>query len=379
MSKSASEAAITLSADAEELHCAGCWTIHHIRNLRDQWKKISHSAKSGMQLIATQIEQMDSAGALILHDIITELNQLHKNISTAALQPTHRKMLELVATEAKKCQNKAQSTATPQHHTLLHTIGFETIDKIKHLLTFFTFLGEMIMSLLQFVRHPKRLHWPSVFAAIDDTGFRALPIIALMSFLIGVVLAYQLGTELRNYGANIYIVDFTGIAILREFGPLITAIVLAGRTSTSFSALIGTMVVNEEIDALRTMGIVPIERLVWPRIFGLLIAMPLLVVWADVFGVLGGMFMADHMMNISYLSFLERFQQAVALRQFTIGLIKTPVFALIIAGIGCFQGFQVGNSAESVGRQTTKAAVQAIFLIIAADAIFSVVFNSAGW
>ncbi|PJB10646.1 MAG: ABC transporter permease, partial [Gammaproteobacteria bacterium CG_4_9_14_3_um_filter_38_9] len=205
--------------------------------------------------------------------------------------------------------------------------------------------------------------------------YRALPIIAVMMFLIGVVVAYQLGVQLRIYGANVYMVDLSGVSILREFSPLICSVIIAGRTSTSFAALIGTMKVNEEIDALRTMGLSPIERLVLPKILGLLIALPLLVVWGDIFGVFGSMVIAKSMGGIGFDAFLERFRQEVALKHLYLGIAKAPVFALIIAGIGCFQGFQAEGSAQSVGEHTTKAAVQAIFLIILADALFSILFN----
>jgi phospholipid/cholesterol/gamma-HCH transport system permease protein len=241
-----------------------------------------------------------------------------------------------------------------------------------------TFFGELSVLSLRGILQPRRIQWLAVWKAVNDTSYGALPIVALLAFLIGVVLAYQLGTQLETYGANIYIVDVTGIAILREFGPLITAILLAGRTSTSFAALIGSMIVNEEVDALRVMGISPIERLVLPRIAGLLIGLPLLIVWADIFAVLGTMVMAKGMFHVDYGAFLARFEYAVALKQYVLGLIKAPVFALIIASAGCFQGFMVKGGADSVGRQTTKAAVQAIFLIIIADAIFSVVYSALG-
>ena len=243
---------------------------------------------------------------------------------------------------------------------------------------FVAFIGELVVLAIHAVIKPKLFSWRETLVVMEETGYKALGIIALMSFLIGVVLAYQLAVQLRQYGATIFVVDTTGIAILREFAPLITSVIMAGRTSTAFAALIGTMTVNEEIDALRTMGIQPVQRLVLPRIISLLITLPLLVVWADIFGVLGSMIMAKGMLGISYAGYLNRFDIAVGLTHYNLGLIKAPVFALIIAGVGCFQGFQVGLSAESVGLQTTKAAVQSIFLIIIADAAFSIIFSMLG-
>ena len=261
---------------------------------------------------------------------------------------------------------------------MLFRFGQRVVKSIEGVLQYFAFLGELSIYFIKSVWHPVRIQWRSIVNEIDMTGFRALSIIGVMMFLIGIVLAYQLGVELQNYGANIYVVDVTGVAILREFSPLITSVIIAGRTSTSYAALIGTMKVNEEIDALKTMGFSPMDRLVTPKILGLLVALPLLVVWGSLFGLLGSMVMAKSMLGIGYYSFLERLQSTVAVKHLYLGLVKTPIFALIIAGIGCFQGFQAEGSAQSVGVRTTKAAVQAIFLIIFADALFSILFNWIG-
>ena len=180
---------------------------------------------------------------------------------------------------------------------------------------------------------------------------------------------------MRTYGASIYIVDFLGLAILREFGPLLTAIMVAGRTGSAYTAQLGLMKINQEIDALDTMGVTPAELLILPRILGLFIALPLLTMWANIFGVVGGMVMANNMLNITWYDFLHRFAEAIPLRSLIIGLGKAPIFALIISSIGCFQGMQVQGSAESVGRNTTRSVVLAIFFIIVVDAIFSIVFS----
>jgi phospholipid/cholesterol/gamma-HCH transport system permease protein len=210
---------------------------------------------------------------------------------------------------------------------------------------------------------------------IYRNGYQALPIIFLLSFMIGVILAYQMGLQLKNYGANIYIVDLLGLSILREFGPLITAIMVAGRTGSAFTAQLGIMKVNQEIDALNTMGVTPAELLILPRIAGLLITLPLLTIWSDISAVVGGMVMSNNILNITWYDFLQRFPIVIPLKTLIIGLGKAPVFALIIASIGCFQGVRVKGSADSVGLNTTRSVVLSIFFIIVADAIFSVVFN----
>ena len=209
-------------------------------------------------------------------------------------------------------------------------------------------------------------------------GFDALPITGLLCFLMGVVIAYQGATQFRRYGANIFVVDLVGLAMLRELSPLLTAIIVAGRSGSAYAAQIGTMKVTEEIDALRTVGIAPIELLVLPKILALTIALPLLTVYADILGVVGGMMMARSELDVTYLDFMDRLQYALRISDFAVGIGKAPIFAGIIAVVGCFQGFQVSGDAKSVGRRTTISVVQSIFLVIVADSLFSVVFNYLG-
>jgi phospholipid/cholesterol/gamma-HCH transport system permease protein len=192
---------------------------------------------------------------------------------------------------------------------------------------------------------------------------------------MGVVIAYQGADQLQRFGANIYIADLVGLSMLRELSPLLTAIIIAGRSGSAYAAQIGTMKVTEEIDALRTIGVSPQELLVLPKMLALIIALPLLTVYADVTGILGGMLMASTKLDVSFDVFIDRLGDAVSISSFLTGIVKAPVFAAIIALVGCFQGFQVGGSADSVGRQTTLSVVQAIFLVILADALFSLVFN----
>ncbi|MBC7941242.1 MAG: ABC transporter permease, partial [Chitinophagaceae bacterium] len=206
-------------------------------------------------------------------------------------------------------------------------------------------------------------------------GFDALPIIGLTSFLLGVVVAYQGADQLRNYGANIFVVDLVGHAMLREFAPLISAIIIAGRSGSAYAAQIGTMVVTEEVDAMRTIGIDPMELLVVPKLLALAIALPLLTLFADLTGVVGGMVMAATQLGIGPNEFIDRFGSELQGPALLLGIGKSFVFALLIALIGCFQGFRTEGSADSVGRQTTTAVVQSVFLVIAVDAAFSVLFS----
>ena len=237
------------------------------------------------------------------------------------------------------------------------------------------FVGETALALLACVAHPKRLRWRPILYNIRSAGFDALPIVGLLSFLMGIVVAYQAADQLRRFGANIFVADLVGLSMLREFAPLMTAIIIAGRSGSAYAAQIGTMAVTEEIDAMRTIGIAPLELLVLPKIIALVIALPLLTVFADLLGVFGGMVMAQAQLGVGYADFLERFSKAVSPTAFLVGVGKAPVFAVIIAVVGCFQGFQTHGGADSVGRQTTRSVVQSIFLVIVADALFSIAFS----
>ncbi len=240
---------------------------------------------------------------------------------------------------------------------------------------FVAFVGQMAVAAADVVRHPRRLRLRAVLREIEIGGFDALPIIGLTAFLLGVVVAYQGADQLRHYGANVFVVELVGYAMLREFAPLIGAIIIAGRSGSAHAAQIGTMVVTEEIDAMRTIGIDPLQRLVLPKLIAMAIALPLLTVFADIAGVAGGMVMARSQLGIGFGEFAERFGRVMQGSALLLGLGKSFVFAFIIVVVGCFQGFRTEGSADSVGRQTTLSVVQAIFLVIVADALFSVAFN----
>jgi len=237
------------------------------------------------------------------------------------------------------------------------------------------FIGETAQVFAGWLFNPQRIRWRVVLFNLRTAGFDALPIVGLLSFLLGVVVAYQGADQLRQYGANIFVADLVGLSMLREFAPLITAIIVAGRSGSAYAAQIGTMAVTEEIDAMRTIGIEPQELLVLPKILALMVALPLLTVFADVLGVLGGMVMAKVQLGVGFGEFMDRFAKAVSITSYLVGIGKAPVFAAIIALVGCFQGFRTHGGADSVGRQTTRSVVQSIFLVIVADALFSIAFS----
>jgi phospholipid/cholesterol/gamma-HCH transport system permease protein len=272
-------------------------------------------------------------------------------------------------------QRSANSSAPTIAHSRTQRVGRRSVAVAKETHALLQFVGECAVRAITQIMHPQLIRWRAVLRTIQISGFAALPIIGLTSLLLGVVIAYQGADQLRHYGANIFVVDLIGYSMLREFAPLISAIIIAGRSGSAYAAQIGTMVVTEEVDAMRTIGIEPIDVLVLPKLVGLTLALPLLTVFADTAGVMGGMLMASSQLGIGFGEFIDRFGREIHGATLFIGVGKSIVFALIIAIIGCFQGFRTRGSADSVGRQTTASVVQSIFQVIVVDALFSVAFS----
>ncbi len=259
---------------------------------------------------------------------------------------------------------------------MLERVGRGTLAARERWFALLGFVGEIAHALATSVAHPSRLRWRPILYNIRVAGFDALPIVGLLSLLLGVVVAYQSADTLQRYGANIFVADIVGLSMLREFAPLLTAIIVAGRSGSAYAAQIGTMSVTEEIDAMRTIGIPPLDMLVLPKLIALLIALPLLTVFADMLGVFGGMLMARAHLGVSFEDFLDRMVKAVTVTDYLLGIGKAPVFAAIIAVVGCFQGMRTKGGADAVGRQTTRAVVQSIFLVIVADSMFSIAYSA---
>ena len=259
---------------------------------------------------------------------------------------------------------------------MLVTTGAAAVAAAGQAWALLQFIGETSLAALGCVRHPGRIRWRPVAFNIRSAGLDAVPIVGLLAFLLGVVVAYQGAGQLRIFGANIFVADLVGLSMLREFAPLITAIIVAGRSGSAYAAQIGTMVVTEEMDALRTIGINPQELLVLPKLLALVIALPLLTVLADVLGVAGGMLMAQLSLGVDYAEFLDRFVRALTVRDYLVGVLKAPVFAVTIVLVGCFHGFRTEGGADGVGQQTTRSVVWSIFLVIVLDAAFSVALSA---
>lgn len=358
----------------EKILLSGDWTLQGIEGLSEERLLQTFPASSSIQIDGSQIKNLDIAGVYLIDKF---KNQLLKTKNTAALVGLSSQQQRLFD-RILAVQSTIKHPPSPKKLNFFARIGFFIVNKISEFIDWMNYIGEFTLTSLKLISKPAAIPWKSILSVIDITGFRALGIIGFLSFLIGIVLTYQVGVQLQYYGANVFIINFLGIGIFREFGPLLAAIILAGRTSSAYAAQIGLMKANEELDALKTMGISPIELLIFPRIIGLIIAMPLLVVWSDICGLIGGMIMSKLALSVNFHTFINQFPRVITLTTFLIGLVKAPFFAIIIAGVGCYHGLKVSGSATSIGEHTTKSVVLAIFLIIIADAIFSIVLSYFG-
>ncbi len=362
---------VKLNSEESRLVCSGAWTLENLSALETALTRIAQPKQGDLIIDGQAVTHIDTAGAWLLNDYLKKNSSSRLKIQLQHFSEQAQILLTLVQ------ERYALSSTSPVmvRPNNIERLGRATVSQLIEFRDFFKFTGELAFEFIHTILHPTQWRWRELAGVINTTGLRALPIIALLSFMIGVVISYQMGNQLRNYGANIFIVNLLGLSILREFGPLITAIMVAGRTGSAFTAQLGTMKLNQEIDALNIMGVTPAQLLLLPRMLGLFITLPLLTMWANLFGVMGGMLMANDMLGVTPYDFLHRFQHEIPVRALWIGLGKAPVFALLISSIGCFQGMKVQDSADSIGKQTTRSVVLAIFFIIIVDAIFSIIFS----
>lgn len=363
----------------DALALSGDWTSRGIGSLKRRLDALRVQSGTGIVADAAGIGALDTAGAWMLQDLLQRLRTQGHDVTLDGLRPEHARMLDLVS---KRQAGHGLEHASPGQPVgqpapgVLQGIGLAARDWALGSMAMLSFVGESATALAGCIVHPSRMRGRPILFNIRSAGFDAIPIVSLLSFLLGVVIAYQGAAQLRQYGANIFIADLVGLSMVREFGPLLTAILVAGRSGSAYAAQIGTMSVTEEIDAMRTLGIAPLEVMVVPKVLALLVAMPLLTVLADAFGVFGGMVMARAQLDVGYGDFLDRMLKAVSVTAYLVGVLKAPVFAAIIAMVGCYQGFQTRGGADSVGRQTTRSVVQAIFLVIVADALLSIALSA---
>ena len=351
--------------------CSGPWTIRGIAALDAGIDAKPWPGAGEVVIDAAGIASLDTSGAWLLHRTARRLRDRGLAVRICGLRPELEALVNIVAS----CGIAPGAVEPAARRGALENIGRKALTDAHSAFDFVSFVGEAFTALARSIMQPRRIRWRAVLHNIEAAGFDALPITGLLSFLMGIVIAYQGADQLRRFGANIFVADLVGIAMLRELSPLLTAIIVAGRSGSAYTAQIGTMKVTEEIDALRTVGIVPLELLVLPKMLALVIVLPLLTVYTDVAGVLGGMLMAHTQLGLTYDVFFERLAEAIVMSTYLTGLSKAPVFAMIIALVGCYRGFETAGGADSVGRQTTISVVQSIFLVIVTDAIFSIIFN----
>lgn len=351
--------------------CAGKWTLHTIAHVARELEKL-HPEGAAVLWDIDAVSDIDSAGIALFELSIRTFEGAGSSSKFINANENQTKLRHLLY------PHPLQESPPPKNPLWLYTLGENTYRYLHGAGAFLAFMGEAFVLLFFTLRHPSRIRWRSIGAHILAAGAEALPIVALSAFLIGVVVAYQSIVQLQKFGADIFIVDMIGISLTRELAPLITAVVVAGRSGSAFTAQIGAMKITQEIDAMKTMGFDPFTFLVWPRVLALMIAMPLLIFVADMVGIFGGMVIANTQSHLGFGEFTRRLQDALALKHYLIGIFKGPFFAYLIAFASTYRGFQISMNAESIGRYTTMSVVNAIFLVIACDALFSVLLTELG-
>ncbi len=360
----------TAEGGKQVLSVAGDWTVWTVAQIEEKLRntKVAYDAI----LDVSQLEKIDTSGAYLIDRALGALEGIDDKIEIRGTHPTIERLLGKV--------RKASPAAPPDpidppgFIALLDRAGHGAVNAWQELLGLLSFIGETMATLARLAANPHRIRWKSVVAIMEEAGLDALPIVCFLSFFIGLVIAFIGANLLAMFNASVFTVELVGIGMLREFGAVLTAILLAGRTDSAFTAQIGAMKMRQEIDAMRTIGLDPMEALVAPRLIALVLMTPLLIFAATISGIGGGLIAAWTAMNISPQMFISRFQEVVPPQHFWVGIAKAPVFALVVAMIGCRQGMLVEGDVVSLGRRTTSAVVQAIFMVIALDAMFAVLY-----
>lgn len=358
----------------ESLVIFGIWDKNSIADLKLK-DFIKQNFKQNLIFDFKHLEFIDTAGVRFFLALEYDLSSKGIKIEKLNLNPNAQSLFELCQKNYQRISQIKKSKTKSNLKEYFIELGILTHTLLKILKKFIDFTGAFFVSVFLCFKKPKNFRFISFLYHIENSSLKALPIIILTSLLIGIVLAYQAAYQLAQFGANIFIVDLVGISATRELAPLISAIVIAGRSASSYTAQIGVMKITDEIAAMNTMGFRSFEFIVLPRVLALIVAMPLIVAVSDFVSIFGGMVIAKINLDVSFEEFLKRFAEAVALKHVIIGLIKAPMFGFLIGIIACFRGFEVKNTTSSIGIYTTKSVVNAIFWVIAFDAIFSVVLT----
>ncbi|MEZ6022632.1 MAG: ABC transporter permease [Hyphomonadaceae bacterium] len=371
----AAEATFDLIEDdrAPVLALRGDWTVDTIAALEADMRAIAGRLQPGAAVDVSQLGRMDVAGAYLIDRTFRESAAGAE--TRIAVRGQHDNALQLLATARKAYEGPAPPLERPRGlmgflervGRIMAAIGEEIIETVG-------FLGESLVAMGRLVTNPRRIRWVSIVHVMENAGLNALPIVALLAFFIGMVVAYLGARILGDFGASVFTVELVVFSMLREFGVVITAVLLAGRTDSAFTAEIGAMKMRQEIDAMRVMGISPMEALVVPRILAMLVMTPILTFGAMMAGIFGGVLVCWGELGVSPAMFFARVSEVVPEQHFWVGMSKAPAFALVLAVIGCKQGLSVGGDVGSLGRRVTASVVQAIFMVILMDALFALWF-----
>jgi phospholipid/cholesterol/gamma-HCH transport system permease protein len=354
--------------DGEILRCSGALTIARAGSTARELETMA----DGMTIDLSEVERMDTVGAWLVYR-----SERDRGAKLTGASPEFAALIDQVRNADRPM--RVRPDMRPPVSRALEDVGLWTSETGRTLLGLLGFFGAALIGFGSVIRRPKRFRLNAVVQAFDSVGVRALGIVGLMCFLIGIVIGQQGAVQLAQFGAETYTINLIGRITVRELGPLMTAIMVAGRSGSAFAAQIGTMKITEEIDAMRTIGVSPIEALVVPRMLAAVLMMPLLAFFAMLTAIIGGGVYCWLYLNIPPPTYVQRISEVVPLHDLYVGLIKAPVFGFIIALAGCFQGMLVEGNSEEVGRRTTNAVVQSIFLVIVLDAMFAVFFSRIGW
>lgn len=354
------------------LMARGDWVLDYVEPLG---RKVNALARQASRLDASGISRLDASGALLLERVLCRTGQ---DPGDAGLTGQWRKLFEAVHSACDDA-HQPELEREPQWRQILERIGRSAVEVFASTRELLGFMGVTVHRLGRTLVHPNRLRLTSTVYHMEQTGLDAVPLLMLLSTLVGAVIAFLGATVLRDFGAELFVIDLVTFAFVREFGVLLTAILLAGRTASAFCAQIGMMKSREEIDAIRTLGLDEIEVLVLPRLIALLIALPLLAFIATLSGLFGGLVVSVLALDINLTMFLDRVQQTVTLKHYLVGMIKAPIFAVVIALIGCLEGLRVAGTAQSVGEHTTTAVVRSLTMVIVLNALAAVYFMEIGW
>ncbi|MBK1874633.1 ABC transporter permease [Marinobacter sp. 1-3A] len=372
----------SLTSEHGNLVIQGDWTLANYKALKKRVEANSDQQWAAERIDLKGLGKVDTAGASLLTtllgpDTLISLTEQDGNTPTT-LPQEQSALLQAVADAMREEPSPEPEGLTPVAEFLTET--GKRVAAVWHLAYLLSgFVGQIIAMLVYILPRPKRWRITPFVAAIQATGLNALPIVALLTFLVGAVVAFLGATVLKDFGATIYTVNLVAFSFFREFGVLLAAILLAGRTASAFTAQIGAMKVNEELDAIRTLGLDPVELLVIPRVLAMMVSLPILTFVGIISGLVGGGMVCALALDITPTQFMAIVERDIALKHFLVGMSKAPIFAFLIAAIGCLEGFKVGGSAQSVGVHTTSAVVQSIFMVILLDAVAALFFMEMGW